>query len=402
MINEKDIIIYNARIVCGDDCTFHSDSALEIKDGYIKKIIYEKSEWETLITNTTVKTYDAHGNILGPGFIDMHIHGCGGYDTTQSNKNNVLSNMAVVLANRGITYFQPTIHCDLNAIQELAAAIENSSELQNYMSGIYVEGPFINPDKKGGLPLSSIHVADNDYLNKLLSIKINNRPAIKTMTVAPELDNISPIIELLNKSGVIASFGHSNAIVEDVPNQEAYHFTHLFNAMSAIDHKRPGIAAFPFIHTTNNKICCELTCDGVHVKDDILRMTFNCLNHNQICLISDAMKFATLPINQAGMYANREAYSNEKACYYSDDNTLIGAVCLIIDTARFLLEKNIIKKESFFKIGSVNPAKELNLKDRGSIAVNKKADLILLNEEYKVVEVFKQKSPLSLIETKRY
>jgi N-acetylglucosamine-6-phosphate deacetylase len=390
MINEKDIIIYNATIVSGEDCTFHSNSALVIEEGYIKNIIYEKVEWEALIKKSRIRTYDADSNILGPGFIDMHIHGCGGFDTTQSNKTNILSNMATILANRGITYFQPTIHCDFNEIKNLAETIENDLVLQNYMNGIYVEGPFINRDKKGGLPISSIHKTDFDYLKKLLSIKIGNKPAITTMTVAPELDNISSVIELLNTSGVIVSFGHSNAHIEDVPTQEKYHFTHLFNAMSSIDHKRPGLASFPFVHNNDNNICCELTCDGVHVNDDILRMSFNCLNHNQICLISDAMKFATMPVNQKGIYANREAYSNEKACYYSDDNTLIGAVSLIIDTARFLLEKGIIPKETFFKIGAFNPAKELNLKELGSIAIHKRADLILLNKEYRVIEVFKQ------------
>jgi N-acetylglucosamine-6-phosphate deacetylase len=150
----------------------------------------------------------------------MHLHGCGGYDTTQSNKSSVLLNMATILVDRGITYFQPTIHCDLKEIKEIANAIDDNKLLQSYMSGIYVEGPFINPMKKGGLPISSIHEADLDYAKDLLAIKINNSPAIKTMTVAPELENISPIIDLLNKNGVTVSFGHSNIGVEDVPNQD--------------------------------------------------------------------------------------------------------------------------------------------------------------------------------------
>jgi N-acetylglucosamine-6-phosphate deacetylase len=390
MINEPNIIIYNATIVCEHECIFHDNAALEIENGCIKNIIYDKAQWKELINSSKVKTYDANGNILGPGFIDMHIHGCGGYDTTQPNKSNVLQNMATILADRGITYFQPTIHCDEDEIQEIANAINDNKILQAYMNGIYVEGPFINPLKKGGLPLSSIHEADLDYATKLISIKINNSTAIKTMTVAPELENISPIIDLLNINGVIVSFGHSNINVEDVPDQDKYHFTHLFNAMSPIDHKQPGLATFPFIYKDSKDICCELTCDGVHVKDDVLRMVFNCLDSSQICLISDAMKFATLPVNQKALYANRMAYSNGRACYYCDDGTLIGSAGLIIDTARFILEKKIISKQTFFKIGAVNPSKELNLKDIGSIDINKKADLILLDKEYKVIEVFKQ------------
>lgn len=390
MINEKNILIYNATIVCNDDCTFFDNAALEIENGRIKNIIYEKAIWEQIINNKQVKSYDANGNILGPGFIDIHIHGCGGYDTTQSNKSNALLNMATILANRGITYFQPTIHCDIKEIQELANAINNNKLLKSYMNGIYVEGPFINPEKKGGLPLSSIHEANLDYAKKLLSIKINNSPAIKTMTIAPELENISPIIDLLYKSKVIVSFGHSNIDADNVPNQAKYHFTHLFNAMSPIDHKRPGLATIPFIYKDTKDICCEITCDGVHVKDDVLRMVFNCLKPSQICLISDAMKFATMPANQKSLYANKMAYSNGRACYYCDDGTLIGSASLIIDSARYILEKGIISKETFFKIGSINPARELNLTDLGSIDIGKKADLILLNKEYKVIEVFKQ------------
>lgn len=390
MINEKNIIIYNATIVCEDECIFHNNAALEIENGCIKNIIYDKAQWKNLINSSSVKTYDANGNILGPGFIDMHIHGCGGYDTTHPNKSEALLKMATILADRGITFFQPTIHCDIKEIQEIANAINDNKILQSYMNGIYVEGPFINPIKKGGLPLSSIHEADLDYAKKLLSIEINNSPVIRTMTIAPELENISPIIDLLNRNGVVVSFGHSNAYVEDVPKQDRYHFTHLFNAMTPIDHKKPGLATIPFMYKNNKNICCELICDGIHVKDDVLKMVFNCLDSTQICLISDAMKFATLPANQKALYANRMAYSNGQACFYSDDNTLIGSACLIIDTARFMLEKKIISKETFFKIGSVNPAKELNLKDIGSIDINKKADLILLDKDFKLIEVFKQ------------
>ncbi len=389
MESNSTLLIYNATIVYSETCEYHKDAALLIKNSKIAKIFFNKSDWIDQVENTNIQALDAKGGILGPGFVDMHFHGCGGYDTNSDNKEEALLHMVKTLKNKGITTFQPTIHYDLSSIKKLAKAINNNKELQNHISGLYIEGPFINLIKKGGLSAASIREPDIKVLNELLDIKINDKCAVQTMTVAPELENVDPIIDILNKNNILIGFGHSDAKITDVPQLKKYHFTHLFNAMNGINHKNPGLAMFPFLYKNEVDITCEMIGDGVHIDYNTLKFTFNCLNENQVCLISDSMLFTTLVSKGPMIYVGKEAYCDGRACYYCDDNTLIGSCNLTIDTAKILLEKNIITKELFFKIGAVNPARALKLINKGSIEVGNIADLILLNSEYKVIKVFK-------------
>lgn len=384
------LLIYNTTLVYKKECEFHKETAVLIKNNKIEKIYFNKREWSKLVNTLNVEKIDAKGNILGPGFIDMHIHGCAGYDTSSEDKEEALIAMAKTLESRGITTFQPTTHFCLTSIKKLGKAINNNKMLQSFIPGIYVEGPFVNKEKKGGLPSSSIKSVNKQLIDELLSIKIGEKSLVRTMTIAPEIEGIDIVINSLLENDVLISFGHSDAKVKDIPKLDKYHFTHLFNAMSGIDHKTPGLAIIPFLYKRNYDLTCEIIADGVHVDIDTLKFTFSCLNEDRVCLISDAMNAATLQKGKM-TYLGRDAYSDGRACYYSSDNTLIGSCSLIIDTARDLLEKKIISKEMFFKIGSVNPSRALKLNDRGIIEVGKRADLILLDHKFKVVRVFKQK-----------
>ncbi len=389
----KPYLIYNVTLVYERECKYIDNSALLIENSIIKEIFFDKSKWSILLDNDNIETFDGEKNILAPGLIDMHIHGCKGFDTSFANKEEALLNMAKTLEENGITTFQPTLLYDYNLIKDLALAINNNQVLKSYIPGLYIEGPFINEKKKGGIPDYCISESNIEKLNSLLDIKINNKCAIKTMTIAPEIKGINPLINILNKNNIVIALGHSDANLKDLPKLEKYHFTHLFNAMSSINHKNPGIAIFPFINNDKESVTCELIGDGIHVDNDVMRFAFNCLNDKQVCLISDSMKFSKMGKGKM-IYCNKLSYCDGKACYYRDNNTLIGSCTLISDSAKSLLKKKIITKELFFKIAAVNPAKVLNLTNRGSIRVKNIADLVLYDKDFNVIKVFKQNKSL--------
>lgn len=360
--------IVNADIVTSDGII--KDSSLYVKDGIIEDIGGIRQG----------ELIDAEGQTLGPGLIDMHIHGAGGYYCDKDNLDESLNGMARFLEEHGITSFQLASCMDMQLLERYDALLKESEYLERHIAGLYFEGPFINPEKKGGLPLESISACDVQYLEKILSYK-----RVRTMTVAPELEGAYQIIRKLKDSGVTAAFGHSQAGYTDVVGYLEGHITHLYNAQRELDHKKAGLALLPFM---NRNVTYELICDTVHVDSDMIDFTISTLGTDRMCLISDGMSFCGLGEGK-GKYLGKDIYSDGRACYYSDNNVLIGSGCLITDTGARLYRRGIITKPQFFQIASTNPARVIGLKDRGSICKGNRADLVLADRELNITRVFK-------------
>lgn len=335
---------------------------------------------------------DCNGKTVGPGLIDMHIHGCGGFDTTQPDLARNLRGMARFLEEHGITSFQLAIAMDIDLLAHIGEVLDGQPDLAESLPGVYPEGPFIAAGKKGGIPLSSIRAPDSDYLDKILSIRHRGAPLVTTMTIAPELEGIAAIRRKLDDAGVVVAWGHSQAYFDQLPSRRSpsrqnAHLTHLYNAMVGLEHRRPGLAILPFL---DENATYELICDYVHVDKEMVRFTVERLGADRMCLISDGMSFCGMG-KGTGRYLGKDIHSDGKACYYSDDNTLIGSGMLICDTARELYSEGLIDKTQFFEIASTNPARRLKLSDRGSIERGKYADLVLMDNDMHVVGTIKRK-----------
>lgn len=365
-MNEYTIV--NADVV--SEAGIIRSSSVYVKDGIIEEI------------GSSVKgeVIDAEGRLLGPGLIDMHIHGAGGFWCDKDELEVSLEEMSAFLESHGITTFQLASCMDTVLLERFTELLGSSPYLKKHIAGLYLEGPFINREKKGGIPSDSIADCDPEYLEKILSYG-----SVRTMTVAPELDGAYPVIRRLKEAGVVVAFGHSMATYTDVVGYLEGHITHLYNAQKGLEHKRAGLALLPFM---NDKYTYELICDTVHVDSDMIDFTIRMLGCSRMCLISDGMSFCGLGEGK-GKYLGRDIYSDGKACYYSDDNVLIGSGMLISDTGARLYRRGIISKEEFFRIASTNPARVLKLDDRGVIAKGKRADLVLADRDLNIVKVFK-------------
>jgi N-acetylglucosamine-6-phosphate deacetylase len=335
-----------------------------------------------------LKQYDAKGNLVGPGLVDMHIHGCGGFDSTRGNIQENLEGMALFLAGKGITSFQLAVVMDLELLDQIKEAMDRSAFLSSYLLGVYVEGPFIAPEKKGGIPASGIRAFDREYLEKILSIRYGKKPLVTSMTIAPELQGSEEFSNILEQNNIVVAYGHSDCPLDALHPRDKNHLTHLFNAMSGIDHKRPGLAAMPFVRNFSHATY-ELVCDEVHVHPSVIDLTINSLGTERLCLISDAMSLAGMGSGE-GLYLGKHIYSNGKACYYSDNDILIGSAMLISDSAKNLFHKNLLDKQSFFQVASENPLRVLSQTDRGCIKPGYKADLVMLSSAMEIQEVFKR------------
>jgi N-acetylglucosamine-6-phosphate deacetylase len=173
------------------------------------------------------------------------------------------------------------------------------------------------------------------------------------MTIAPELQGSEELSSILEQNNIVVAYGHSDCPLDALHPRAKNHLTHLFNAMSGIDHKRPGLAAMPFVRDYNHATY-ELVCDEVHVHPSVIDLTINSLGTERLCLISDAMSLAGMGVGE-GLYLGKQMYSNGKACYYRDSDILIGSAMLISNSAQNLFHKNLLDKQSFFQVASENP-----------------------------------------------
>ena len=379
MLTQKDTTyaIIHALVVTPE--TLLVDATIVVRQG---KIAYVGQHKDAVTKD--LKLYDAKGKLVGPGLIDMHIHGAGTFDSTRGNIQENLEGLALFLQQKGITSFQLAIVMDLDLLFQIREALEKSSFLASHLLGIYAEGPFIAPKRRGGIPLMNIRAFEREYLDAILAIEFDGVPLVHTMTIAPELAGSEELSSILKEHNVVVAYGHSDCSLESIEPREKNHITHLFNAMSPINHKQPGLAAMPFIHSATY----ELVCDGVHVHPLMLHFVINTLGTSNFCLISDAMNVAGMGPGES-TYLNRDIYCDGKACYYKDNNILIGSATLISASAKRLYKEGLLDKHSFFKVASENPARVLSLCDRGKIAFGYKADLVMLSEEMNIVQVFK-------------
>lgn len=378
--HDKSYAVTNALVYTNE--TLLPNTMVLVEDGVITYVgTYEAALVKDL------KQFDAEGRLVGPALVDMHIHGGGGFDLTGGNVQENLEGLALYLEGRGITSFQIAIVMDLHLLGQIKAALETSTFLSSYLLGVYVEGPFIASEKKGGILPSGIRAFDRGFLDEILAIRFGGRPLVTSMTIAPELQGGEEVTDILEGSGVVVAYGHSDCPLEALKPRAKNHLTHLFNAMSAIDHKRPGLAAMPFVRSFAHATY-ELVCDGVHVHPFLVDLTINSLGTSRLCLISDAMSLAGMGEGE-GVYLGKDIYSNGKACYYKDGDILIGSAMPIAESAKNLYQEGLLDKRSFFAVTSENPLGVLSLTDRGYVRPGYKADLVLLAEDMDIEEVFK-------------
>ena len=372
--------IANALILRND--VLVPDTTIVVEQGIIT---YVGKHDQAMVKHLTL--YDAKDRLLGPGLVDMHLHGAGGFDSTQGNIQENLEGMALFLAEKGITSFQLAVIMDMDLLVQIKKALDKSPFLASHLLGVYVEGPFIALEKKGGIAPSGISPYDRQYLSAILAIKHMNTSLVRTMTIAPELPGSEELSSILEEHNVVVAYGHSDCVLEALKPREKNHLTHLFNAMSPIDHKRPGLAAMPFVRAFNHATY-ELVCDGVHVHPSVIELMIQSLGTTRFCIISDAMSLAGMGPG-AGLYLGKKMYSNGKACYYSDNDLLIGGATLINESARRLYTEGLLDKQSFFRVASENPLRVLSQTDRGRVQVGYKADLVVFSDDMGVEEVFK-------------
>lgn len=301
-----------------------------------------------------------------------------------------LQTMAKALPGEGTTSFLATTITQVNeAIEQ--ALINASDYIEHHQSsgkaeilGIHLEGPFVNPNKAGAQPVEHIIDPNLETFKKWQELSKNT---IKLVTLAPERPGGLEFIKYLNKNGIIASIGHSDATYEEVTKAitaGATQVTHLFNQMAGLHHREPGVVGAALLR---DELKAEIIADGVHVRPEIVKLAYNQKHSEGLILITDAMRAKCLKNGIYNLGGQDVTVKDGKAVL--SDGTLAGSILKMGQAVKNMLAYTDCPLESAIEMASVNPAKQLNVFDRkGSIAAGKDADLVILDENHDIVMTF--------------
>ncbi len=323
---------------------------------------------------------------LSPGFVDVHVHGWGGHDAMGDPA--ALDGMARSLLRRGVTAFLPTAVTaplpSLVAFAEmvrewLPAAPANGAE----PLGFNLEGPFLAAARHGAhdpahlLVPGDVPVAD---LEPLID-------GLRLVTIAPELPGALELIRWLRDRGAAVSIGHSAAT--DAEARAGYEAgatstTHLFNAMSGVDHRAPGVAVAALL---DDAVYVELIADGIHVDRALWPLITRLKPVDRLVLVSDALALAGNGEGR-GRIGDLDVEVVGARVTLAGTSTLAGSV-IALDTAVRNLVASGVPLPAAVAAASRNPLALLGVTDRGRIAVGQRADLVELDADLSVQRVMR-------------
>ncbi|GAB2697590.1 N-acetylglucosamine-6-phosphate deacetylase [Aliiglaciecola aliphaticivorans] len=314
--------------------------------------------------------------LVTAGFIDTQVNGGGGVMFNQRPSLETLRTMRKAHSLFGTTAMLPTLITDnLDCMQSAANAIAQAIKGQEAgILGVHFEGPHLSMPKRGIHSSEQIRPLSEDEM----AIFCRQDLGQVVVTVAPENVSQSQIIELVN-CGVIVSLGHSNADIDTVLkaiDAGATGFTHLFNAMSGLTARNPGMVAAAL---QDERVTCGLIADGLHVHPYNCRLAFQCKGWQKLMLVTDAMAHVGAEVETLPWLDTQIIRNGNKLTLA--DGTLAGSALDMSSAVRNLHQNMGVPLESALKMASLTPAKFLACSNRGKLAVGMQADFVVLDEQ---------------------
>jgi len=360
------------------------NASLLVDGDRIKHIGYNIPECDNVI-NGNGELY------LSAGFIDIHVHGGGGYDYMDADADEYVA-IAKHHAKHGTTaLFPTTVSASREELIDSLAAYDKAKSAVNCakMLGIHLEGPYIAMSQKGAMDEKYIRNPIPEEYEELLSLSDD----IKRITIAPELDGAVELGKYMSSRGIIPSIGHTDAICEDV--YRAYRdgnyrlMTHLYSAMSLT--RRIGINRFAGVVEAAyliDDMYVEAIADGVHLPKDLLQLIYKIKGADRIALVTDAMRASGMESGEAilGSRKNgRIAIIEDGVAKLPDKTAFAGSIATTDRLARTMTKIAEVPLVNTIKMLTETPAKIMNIYgDRGSLDIGKFADIVVFDDDINV------------------
>lgn len=330
---------------------------------------------------------DAAGKYVAPGLVDLHIHGYLDEDVSDGNAEG-LKKIAYGIAKNGVTAFLPTTMTvskpEIVAALDTARALKAESRTWDgaEILGVHAEGPFINPGKKGAQAEENILPPDADFV-------LENADIISSITIAPEMDKDHACIKRLAKeSNILISMGHTNADFDEAMSAArdgAGHATHLFNAMSALAHRNPGVVGAAL---ASDNVSVEVIADTFHINPGLYGIIAK-VKGDKMVLITDCVRAGGMPDGKYEL-GGQPIFLKGIECRLAD-GTIAGSVLRLNCAVKNVLDHTALPVHEVFNMASLNPATAIHLADRiGSLEAGKDADIIIADENINIVRTIKK------------
>lgn len=330
------------------------------------------------------ETVELHENLLIPGFIDLHTHGCVGCDFSTADKEE-MDKMCAFYFSRGITSVAgTTMTMSYEDYKKAAQTIgEYMDHAENHnLIGINMEGPFLSVEKKGAHDPQYIVDALQEQMDELNRLAKGH---FLIVDVAPERPGAIDFIRKNSKDFVI-SVAHTAADYEKA--MEAFaagatEVTHLFNAMNGLGHRDPGVPGAAFASGAN----VEMICDGIHIHPTVMRMVYQMMGEH-LLVISDSMSAAGLEDGEYVLGGLPVFVKEGKATL--KDGTIAGSTTDMLKEMGVWMEKCGLSMEEILPCMTSNQARAVHMEDKiGSIEAGKAADIVVISPEREIKAVYK-------------
>ena len=361
--------IKGAKIILPDSIV--EDKAL-LFDEKIVGIVDEKD----IPSDAEIINHD--GEYVAPGLIDLHIHGYLNEDASDGKPEGIRK-MAEGVIKNGVTVFLPTTMTV--SIEEIEKALDVVRSLKKesldwngaYIAGVNSEGPFINESKKGAQAAEHIKTPDADWV-------IKNSDIIKICTIAPETEGgYDAIKKITSESDVKVSIGHTDATFEETMKAidcGATQVTHLFNAQTALHHRKPGVVGAGLASDAYT----ELIADTFHVNPGLYSVVYKC-KKDKLVLITDCTRAGGMPDGEYSL-GGQPIFLKGIQCLLAD-GTIAGSVLKLNQAIKNFKDNTDIPLNEIVNAASLNPANAIGMGDtKGSLEIGKDADIIITDKNF--------------------
>ncbi|MCM1027168.1 MAG: N-acetylglucosamine-6-phosphate deacetylase [Roseburia sp.] len=340
---------------------------------------------------------DLRGQYLAPGFIDIHVHGGGGGDFMDAERESWQQAMTAHLRH-GTTAMCPTTLTaspeEMERVFSLYREMEREErETGPRLLGLHMEGPYITESMKGAQNAAYIRRPEKGLTEWLLE---KSRGALRILTMAPELEGAGEAARMAREAGILLSAGHSDGRLEDVEQavRDGYTMaTHLYSSMSTIIRengmRRPGVLEAALLL---DELDVEVIGDGMHLPPSLLKLIVKTKGPERMILVTDAMRAAGLGSGYYKLGSRKEGqtvWSDGKVARMPDGISFAGSIATADRLIRVMHEEAEVPVWQAVAMMTKNPARALGETEIGVLAPGKKADLVAFDEKIRISRVYR-------------
>lgn len=323
-----------------------------------------------------IEVIDAKGLYISPGLIDIHVHGSCNCDVMDKSVLSIKT-IGNGIKENGVTSFLPTtMTMSKEDIYEALDTIRDTMNLEYggaQVLGAHLEGPFINSKYKGAQSNEFIQTPNFPFIKDYTDV-------IKIISYAPEVDEgLKFTKEIKDKTKITLSIAHTNATYEEAKlaiKFGASNITHLFNAMTPLNHREMGVVGAAL----TSDVYCEIICDNIHVNPELFQFVLNNKGKDKVILITDCMRAGCMPDGKYDL-GGQDVFVKNGAARLEAGN-LAGSVLNLNKAVYNFMKHTTLSINEAINLASLNPAKSINIDNKkGSLEIGKDADIALFDKE---------------------